>query len=168
MKFEFRRFFKLYYLKFLRLKGDPKHIARGVAIGTFIGITPTMPFHTIALLFIPPLLRGNIIGAFLAAVLFCNPLTYLPQYYFSWLIGNWFTPNDLSWERIRSLMDVIFSDASYIVIFKSISHLGMEAIIVLLLGGTILATPFTIASYFISLKFFISLRNKRRKKHILD
>lgn len=168
MKIEPRRFIKLYYLKFIRLKGDPKQIARGVAIGTFIGVTPTMPFHTIALLIIAPLLRSNIIAAFLAAVIFCNPLTYLPQYYFSWLIGNWLTPNDLSWDRISSVMDIVFSSPGIIVKLTALSQLGQETIIILLLGGFILATPFTLVTYIISLRFFRSLQEKRRKKHVLD
>ena len=163
-----RRFFKYYYLKFIRLKGDPETIARGIAIGTFIGITPTIPVHTVAILLLTPLLRGNLIAAFLAGVVVCNPLTYFPQYYFSWLIGNWLTPNDLSWDRISSIMAIVFSDAGYMTIFEKLSELGKDTIIVMLLGGFVLAAPFAIASYFISLQFFRSLRTKRRKKHVLD
>jgi len=168
MKLNIRRFIKLYYLKFIRLKGDPKHIARGIAIGTFIGVTPTIPFHTVTMIIVAPLLRGNIIAAFLASVVFCNPLTYLPQYYFSWLIGNWLTPENLSWDRISSVMTIVFSDSGYLAKFQALSQLGQETIIVLLVGGAIMATPIAIASYLISLRFFKSLRAKRRKKHILD
>ena len=33
-----------FYLSFLCLKGDPRKIAMGMAIGVFIGVTPTIPF----------------------------------------------------------------------------------------------------------------------------
>jgi len=168
MKFAPRRLIRLYYLKFIRLQGDPKQIARGFAVGTFIGVTPTIPLHTISLLILTPLLRGNIVAAFLASVVFCNPLTYLPQYYLSWLIGNWLTPKDLSWERIRSVMDIVFSDAGFTSKFSSLSSLGLETITVLLVGGVILAAPIALISYVASLKFFRALREKRLKKHILD
>ena len=158
---------RYYYLRFLRLKGDPRSIARGVAIGIFIGITPTIPFHTVALLIAAPLFRANLIAGFTASVAMCNPLTYFPQYYLSWLIGNYLTPRDLSWERISSVMDIVFSDASYKTILQSLSTLGMDTIVVLLIGGFILAAPPAIISYFAALRFFIALRNKKRDKHVL-
>ena len=163
-----KRLIKYYYIKFLRLKGDPRNIARGIALGTFVGITPTIPFHTVALLVLIPIFRANFVAAFLASVLMCNPLTYFPQYYLSWLIGNYLTPTDLSWERINSVMEIVFSDAGISEIIKSFSQLGVDTAIVLCIGGFILATPFAIASYFLSLKFFISLRQKKREKHVLN
>ena len=30
-----------------KLEGDPHYIAMGMAIGVFVGTTPTMPFHTV-------------------------------------------------------------------------------------------------------------------------
>ncbi|MBU0960183.1 MAG: DUF2062 domain-containing protein, partial [Proteobacteria bacterium] len=35
-----KRTSRYYYLKFVRLKGDPQSLAGGTAIGTFFGITP--------------------------------------------------------------------------------------------------------------------------------
>jgi uncharacterized protein (DUF2062 family) len=168
MKFQPRRFIRYYYLKFLRLKGDPNSIAKGIAVGTFTGITPIIPFHTIAILTITPIVRGNILAAFLASFASCNPLTYFPQYYFSWVVGNWLTPKDLSWERIAQVMDIVFSDAGYQEIFREFSILGADTVIVLAIGGPIIAAPFAIASYIFSLKFFTSLQEKRRKKHVLS
>ena len=168
MKFQPQRFVRFYYLRFIRLKGDPATIARGVAIGTFIGVTPTIPFHTIALLITVPLCRANLVAAFLASMAACNPLTYLPQYYFSWLIGNRLTPYDLSWERIRSVMDIVFSGGGFNEIVHSLSQLGTDTVMVLLIGGAVLAAPFAVLSYFISLRFFIAIRRKRQEKRILN
>ena len=37
---------------FKELQGDPHYVATGIAIGVFIGVTPTIPFHMIlALIF---------------------------------------------------------------------------------------------------------------------
>ncbi len=168
MKEKIRRTSRYYYLKIIRLQGDPHAIARGMAIGVFIGITPTIPLHTVTIILFSYLLRGNTIAAFLANLLFCNPLTYFPQYYLSWLIGNWLTGGALSWDRIHAAMAVLFSGAGMEEILHTIAQLGQEAVIVMLLGGFILATPFTVASYFLSLRFFTTLRDKRRARHILN
>lgn len=168
MKEKIRRTSRFYYLKVIRLQGDPRAIARGMAIGVFIGITPTIPLHTVAILLFSYLLRGNTIAAFLANLVFCNPVTYFPQYYLSWLIGNWLTGGTLSWERIHAAMEILFAGSSYPVILHTIGQLGQEAVIVMLLGGVVLATPFTVVSYFASLRFFSTLRKKRRAHHILN
>jgi len=156
-----QRRLRYYKLRFLRLKGDPKHIARGAALGIFIGITPTIPLHTIALLIISPLIRANLIAAFLSSVAVCNPLTYFPQYYLSWLIGNALTPYNLTWERIKGVMDIVFSSTGTQAKLVAMSHLGLDTVIVLCLGGVVLALPFTVAAYILTYKLFKKLRRKR-------
>ena len=96
------RLSKFYYLKFLRLKGDPKSLAAGTAIGVFIGLTPTMPLHTVAIIALTVVTRTSMIAAMTISWIVCNPLTYVPIYYFSLVIGNAVTPYNLSWEKITS------------------------------------------------------------------
>ena len=81
MKFQPLRASKYYYLRFIRLRGKPSVLARGVAVGIFIGITPTIPFHTILALIFAYVLRGSKIAALLATFLVSNPLTFFLQYY---------------------------------------------------------------------------------------
>ncbi|MCX5874811.1 MAG: DUF2062 domain-containing protein, partial [Deltaproteobacteria bacterium] len=68
---------KYYYLKFLRLQGDPHSLALGVAIGLFVGITPTIPLHSALIIILAWPLRGNILAALIAATAISNPLTWL-------------------------------------------------------------------------------------------
>ena len=159
---------RYYYLKFLRLKGDPQSLAWGTAIGTFLGITPTIPFHTISVLVITFLTRTSTIAALLATLLTCNPITYVPQYYFSTIIGNYVTPYELSWNRIKHVLDILMAKPGFTESLETLSSLGYEAAIVLLVGGCILALPFAVISYFLSLKFFIAIKEKRREKQILQ
>jgi uncharacterized protein (DUF2062 family) len=97
----------------------------------------------------------------------CNPLTYVAQYYFSIVIGNAITPYNLNWERMKAVLDVLLSKPGLSESIQSLGSLGIEAAIILVIGGTVLALPFTIASYFFSLRFFVTVQEKRRKKHIL-
>lgn len=162
-----RRLVRYYYLKFLRLQGDPLVIARGVAVGVFIGITPTIPFHTILILGFCLLLRGSKVAGILASMLVSNPITFFIQYYLSWLVGTFIFPGLLSWDRLQEVMNVLSSGGSGFSAFKSslsaISSLGFDAITVLVVGGSILALPFTALSYYYSLKLFTKLRNRRSK-----
>jgi hypothetical protein len=48
-----------------------------------------------------------------------------------------------------------------------LGQLGLEAVAVMLVGGVLLAIPFTCAGYILSFKFFRALRKKRQEKHIL-
>jgi hypothetical protein len=158
---------KYYYLKFLRLQGDPHSLALGVAIGLFVGITPTIPLHTALIIILAWLFRGNILAALIAATAISNPLTWLPQYYLCWRLGSWLLPGRLSWERIQGLLGLFASDASFTQNLALLGQLGLEAVAVMLVGGVLLAIPFTCAGYLLSLKFFRALRKKRQEKHIL-
>ena len=163
-----KRFFRYYYIRFIRLRGEPDAIARGVAIGIFIGITPIIPLHTGMVLLFAMLFKASKIGALLASMAASNPLTFFFQYYFSWRIGNWLTPYNLSWERIRRTLDILLSDASFTEMIKAISGLSWEAIIVMILGGIVLALPFSVGSYFLSLHFFTALKRRKARKQSKD
>jgi hypothetical protein len=158
---------RYYYLKFLRLQGDPHSLALGVAVGLFVGITPTIPLHTALILILAWLFRGNILAALIAATAISNPLTWLPQYYFCWRLGSWLLPGRLSWTRIQELLGVLTSGTGFKESLALLGQLGLEAVAVMLVGGVLLAIPFTCAGYILSFKFFRALRKKRQEKHIL-
>jgi len=162
-----KRTFRYYFLKFTRLKGEPRALAWGTAIGIFIGITPTMPLHTVAILLVSIITRTSTIAALLAAFVVSNPLTFVAQYYFSIVIGNMVTPYTLNWESMKSVLDILLSKPGFAKSIEVLCGLGYEALTVLLVGGVILALPFSIAAYFLSLRFFIKVREKRRYKHVL-
>ncbi len=158
---------KFYFFKLLRLRGTPHSIALGAAIGVFIGLTPTIPLHTIIILALTLLFRCSFIAGLITSLLVCNPLTYVPQYYLSLRIGNFFTRYHLSWERIKQVLDVVLSDASFDIRIKSIVSLGYETAAVMLVGGTILALPFAVGSYYLCQFLIVSFRKRRRAKQVL-
>jgi len=163
-----KRAARYYYLKFLRLQGDPHSLALGVAIGIFIGITPTIPLHAILIIALCWPLGGNILAGILASTVVSNPLTWLPQYYLSWRIGDLFLPGRLSWERIQVLLAGFSDGADFSQSLELLGRLGADAAMVMVLGGVVLGLPFTVAGYYFTLKFFRSLRLKRMEKHVLD
>ena len=162
-----KRFFRYYQLRIKRLQGHPKIIARGIAIGLFIGVTPTIPLHTVLVLGLCFPFRASKVAAFLASVIISNPFTLFLQYYLCWRIGSFFFPGLLSWEKVQSTLSILSHSHGYEG-FKqsmiSISVLGCDAATVMCVGGILLATPITLLGYYYSLKFFIKLRQKRAKK----
>lgn len=163
------RIWKYYFLRFKRLRGNPHILALGSAIGVFIGLTPTMPFHTALILIICLLTRGSFIAAVIVSWIVCNPLTYFPIYYFSILIGNWITPHELNSEDIYDFITVILSDHTDLShIYDAFLSLGYEALMVLLIGGVIFALPSGFITYYLSFFFFRNMAKKQREKMILN
>lgn len=152
----------------MRLKGDPHSLALGTAIGVFIGITPTMPFHTIMIIAATVVTRSSTIAALLASLVICNPLTNIPQYYIVTIVGNALTPYNLTWSDFKLVLEQLLAHPGFSQSLKIIGGFSYEAAIVLTVGGLTLAVSCAIPSYFLSLRFFINIREKRRRKHLLN
>jgi len=82
------------------------------------------------------------------------------------LIGDYLMPGILTWDKIDAIMVLILSGAGFTILITEMSKLGVDALTVLLVGGCILATPFAIISYFVSLNFFKIIAEKRAKRMI--
>ncbi len=82
-----RRILRYQWLKFLRLQEDPRKLAWGMALGVFIGVTPTIPFHLVAALFLAALLGVSPVTAFIG-IQVGNPLTVVPIYLSAYKVGQ--------------------------------------------------------------------------------
>ncbi|MEN8139773.1 MAG: DUF2062 domain-containing protein [Thermodesulfobacteriota bacterium] len=159
-----RRFLRYHYLRFKRLRGDPRTLAKGVAIGVFIGITPTIPLHTVLILFLCFFLEGNGVAAILASMVVSNPLTFFLQYFLSWWLGSMIFPGVLTWERMHEVLMVLQGHHSFSASMTAVANLGLDAIMVVLSGGIILALPFTLAAYIYTYRFFSNVRTRHKKR----
>lgn len=167
MNFSLSRVVKYYGLRFRRLRGDPRSLAMGTAVGIFIGISPTVPLHTVTIIGVTLLMRSSTIAALISASVVSNPLTMMPSYYLCWLAGDLILPGRLTWDHIKVVLETL-KHSGFMDSLRSVSQLGTDAILVLLTGGLVLGLPLAIASYFLSLRFFIAVREKRRRKHLLN
>lgn len=156
---------RYYWLRLVRLKGDPIALARGVAIGTFVGLTPTVPLHTILITALCVLFRGNIPAGIIASLLVSNPLTMFIHYYAAWKIGVWLTGSHIPWDQIRTIIQLAHS-AGFFVALKRISELGMDILVTMLVGGVVFAMPFGAAAYFLSIYLYTVRQRKRVKGYL--
>ncbi len=162
-----RRSLKYYLHRFRRLQGSPHALAGGTAIGVFVGLTPTIPFHTLLIVFLSLTTRTSAVAGIIISWLISNPLTYLPIYYFSALVGNYLTPYELNLKVVQSGLEQAMSDGSFQNLLEILMVSGYEALVVLIVGGFCFALPFGILSYYLSLKFFLHIQKKRMDKHVL-
>ena len=138
-----------FYRRFLSLQGNPAEIAMGMAIGVFVGVTPTIPFHTALIVLIGITFRQNISAGYLVSWLVSNPVTipilYLSQYRLGrFLLGmgeNGFIFNDYSLRVLATAA-------------------GREIVVPLLVGGICMAPFFAVPAYFIS-RYFVEKIRKR-------
>jgi uncharacterized protein len=131
-----------------KLKGDPNFIAGGMAIGIFVGITPTFPFHTVIAIALAYFLRASKAAAAIG-VWIGNPLT-IPFIY----LGSYKT-------GVMILGTTLPYDAKFTT-FTELTKLGLKATIALLTGGIIIGIPLAAASYFITRRLVKKLRSRRR------
>lgn len=149
------------------LQGDPASIARGIAIGTFLGFAPLLPFKSMLILLLTMIIPSSTVAAFLTATIICNPLTYIPLYYLSWFIGNLILPGRASWmvlsTTLQRMVEAGFSESVSLAL-----SVGFDAGLVILVGGTLLAVIPGLVSYPVAFIFFTRLQQKRYRAHILD
>lgn len=158
---------RYYFLQIRRLKGDPVYLAKGFAFGVFMGVLPLVPVQTILIIPLSMTLRVSTIAAIIAGAMVSNPLTFMPQYYITWKLGNAVLPGRISWEHLEQVLLAVQNDG-LLNGLASFSHLGLRTIAVLLTGGAIIGIPAGIISYFFALKFFRTIRAHRLRKQKLN
>ncbi|MEO0540853.1 MAG: DUF2062 domain-containing protein [Cyanobacteria bacterium P01_A01_bin.105] len=141
------------YIRFIRLRGHPREIARGIAAGVFAGCYPLFGLQTLIGVAIAAAIRGNKIMA-AAATWISNPLTYVPIYAFNFQVGRWL---------LRQPMDLqIFTTADS---FREWSSLGLDITQSLMVGSTAVGLGLGLISYILSLSLIQRIRqNKRRSQ----
>ncbi len=159
-----RRFIRYNLIRIQRLRGTPRAIAGGIAIGVLIGLSPTLPLHTPLIIALALLTRTSVLAGVIVSWLVCNPLTFFPIYYASVRIGNYLTPYHISFEKIQLLIDKLTHGGGFGESLDIIMALGTETIIVLLVGGFVFALPFSFLSYYLAVPFFRKRQKKRGKE----
>ncbi len=141
---------KKFHDRFISLNGEPRSIAMGMAVGVFIGVTPTIPFHTTLIILFSLMWKHNLTSAYLGSWLISNPVT-IPIFY----VGQY--------ELGKYLLGMAHTDFTLMdYSLHSILSMGWHIILPLLTGGLVMAPFFAIPAYFITYRVLLSLRKKKR------
>ncbi|MGK7877854.1 MAG: DUF2062 domain-containing protein [Xenococcaceae cyanobacterium] len=138
------------YMRFLRLRGTPRAIARGLAIGVFAGFFPLFGFQIIIGVVLAALLRSNKFAA-AASTWISNPLTYVPIFVFNFKVGqlllgsNELSVAEIDWQSLPELM-----------------KLGSAFIWTLFIGCFVVGFIAAFCTYLLSLRLIIRWRKSRQ------
>jgi uncharacterized protein len=146
-----KRALRYHWLKFLRLQDEPWKLAWGMALGVFIGMTPTMPFHSISVLFLAPLLGISPVAAFLGLQVM-NPLTIPILYPAAFKVGEFVLHHGapLRLPETYTLANTL--------------HLLWRGGLALQVGGVIIAVLPSLASYFLTLSIIKRYRRLKARR----
>ncbi|MDJ0846725.1 DUF2062 domain-containing protein [Crocosphaera sp.] len=149
---QLRRSWRYFYLRFLRLRGTPGYISRGLACGVFAGCFPLFGLQTIIGVLLAVLFRGHKLTA-AAGTWISNPLTYVPIFAFNYKVGELLLGFGVGETH------VIFPDN-----WQSWSELkesGLVFLITLFSGCLLVGAIASILTYFLSFRFVSRWRRRR-------
>lgn len=128
------------YERFVKIRGRPREIALGFALGIFIGMTPTMGVQMPIAVFFAAILKWSKISAAFG-VWITNPITSPFIYGITYVVGAKLLglkatlnlPDDLTWTIVKEILK------NAPVIFGALT-----------VGGIIIGLPLAILSYYLS------------------
>lgn len=162
----FPRVIKYYFIRFIRLKGEPPELALGMALGIFSGMMPTIPFHMVSAIAMALIFKGSKITAALGTWV-SNPLTWAGLYYFNYKIGAGILGLSENNRGFSSIMETVQQHDEGMVIFTKIISAGSSIVGAFLIGGVIMGIVAAVPSYFIFLKIFRIIKVWRERRRTL-
>lgn len=158
-----REKFSSLYFKIVKERKSAEFIARGWALGVFIG--SVIPFGVQIYVALPLsfLLKGSKIGA-LTGTLISNPITILFLYPAQCWAGSRLLGKDLSWDAISEALKGVISHQDW----SSLSHLSGHLVTSFFAGGLMLAAVVTPLTYFLVLHLVRNYRRVRGLPEVLE
>jgi uncharacterized protein (DUF2062 family) len=153
----FLRQIKLNAIRVARIKSSPDAVARGIALGVFIGFTPFFGFHIAIALVCAFLLRQNKIATF-AGVWVTNPLTAPPIYYLEYSVGRMLLAQPApGYERFNyELIGQMIKENNW----EIMRYIGAPW----MLGSLVLGIPAALICYALTFRLIPSLRQYKFRR----
>lgn len=128
------------YERFLRIRGKPREVALGFALGIFVGMTPTIGVQTPIAIFLAALFKWSKLSSAIG-VWISNPLTAPILYGVTYITG----------AKILSLEPVFGMPLSPTwSTFKVMLQKAPQAFGAMTVGGILLGIPLAIVSYYLA------------------
>jgi uncharacterized protein (DUF2062 family) len=126
-----------WYERFVKIRGTPREIAMGFALGVFVGMSPTMGFQTAIAVFVAALFKWNKISAAIG-VWISNPVTAPILYGVTYFAG----------ARILGGNGYLHPpDLLGVTVFLRILERAPEIFWAMTVGGILLGAPLALAAY---------------------
>jgi uncharacterized protein (DUF2062 family) len=149
-------FYRKFVVRILELDDTPREIARGIALGVFIAMTPTVGIQMIAIATVCTIAGGNRLAG-VAMAWISNPLTIVPIYWLDYFIGSMILRTRMvAIGEIARVVD-LKSTGIFSMFFEFLGNLGSMAVNLagpMFLGGAILGIICAIPAYYVSVPLF--------------
>jgi len=156
----------LFIKKIKNLNGDPHYVAFGMAIGVFMGVTPTIPFNTVLAIFAAYIFKASKPAAIIG-VWICNPVTVVFIYIACYKTGMFCLGYSFeNTETVKVFLHGFEQDIDIydkLIFFIEFIKTKLEFFIAIIIGGIILGFPAGVISYFITKAFMKKIHLKRNK-----
>lgn len=159
-----RRFFDW----LIRLRGSPRSIAGGVAVGMVVAFTPTIGLQTLLALGLATLLGANR-PVSIVPTWITNPVTIPPVYGFTYYLGSFFWPGP-ELERVRDVMRVVARDIGeldFLALGDQLDvflALGVDVFVPMWIGGLIVGGVAAAVSYPVTFRVVVELRKRAERR----
>lgn len=144
------------YERFIRMRGDPKEIALGLALGIFLGVSPLFGFQLLLAVLIAAFLKWNKVAAGMGTLI-SNPFTSPFIYTFAYYVGSKVTGT---------------TGQGLLVIPRDLATAGRmleeapRLLVALTLGTVLIGLPLAVLGYFVSYAALMRYRETIREKLI--
>ena len=146
-----RRSARHQWLRLLRIPATPEHIAKGMAIGVFVGFIPLLPSQTLIAIGLAFLLRASKVAAAIGTLV-TNPFTWVFLYLLFYRIGRAILPFNIPPLSPAQLDPAQFLDAGW--------RIGAAMVT----GGLTLAVPSAAIAYAATLQGMRLYRERRARR----
>lgn len=152
----------------IRLRGSPRAIAGGVAVGIIVAFTPTIGFQMLLALTLATLLKANR-PVSLAATWISSPVTAAPIFAFTYYVGSFFWPGPGAAGVAQALREASRELQSLDVL--ALRHqlnvflgLGVDVFVPMLIGGLLVGGLAAAIAYPLTLRTVVKLRARRERR----
>ncbi|MEM8808345.1 MAG: DUF2062 domain-containing protein [Cyanobacteria bacterium P01_G01_bin.38] len=147
-----RRSLRYARLRFSRSRGRPGEIARGMAVGAFVGVMPLFGVQTLVAIALAPPLRGNAVMA-ATTTWVSNPITFIPLYTLNFRIG----------QQLLGTQDLLLTLQAAPTLNQFLK-MGMDCVMTLTAGCVALGIPMAMIGYLGGLCLAQSWQKQRRQQ----
>jgi uncharacterized protein (DUF2062 family) len=145
---------KGFYNRFLRIRGTPRQVAMGFALGIFIGMTPFLGFHTVIAVMIASLGKWSKLAAGVGVFItnpFTAPFIYPLNYRLGVLVTGFSDP---------SLLRKLFESGGLVKLLKD----SPMIIVDLIVGGVVIGLPLAVIAYLAALHIVTRARARMKRR----
>ncbi len=147
-------FIRRLYERFIRIRGAPREVALGFALGIFVGMTPTVGVQTPIAIFLAALFKWSKLAAAIG-VWISNPVTVPIIYGVTYFIG----------AKLLNLEPVVNMPLSPTwSTLKAMLHKAPQAFGAMTVGGGLLGLPLAIISYYLAYAAVDKYQNDVKEK----